>query len=89
MYLTIEVYYLQNDFLLTLIPKCETSTSQLIDSALHAIYRLSQGRAMTKAQKDYISECLCAIASVIKDRDETPACDVNAIIFIILFSSSI
>ena len=39
---------------------------QLIDSALHAIYRLSQGRAMTKAQKDFISECLCAIASVIK-----------------------
>ena len=39
---------------------------QLIDSALHAIYRLSQGRAMTKAQKDFISECLCAIAGVIK-----------------------
>ncbi|XP_030634419.1 ryanodine receptor 3 [Chanos chanos] len=33
----------------------------LIDSTLHTIYRLSKGRALTKAQRDAIEECLLAI----------------------------
>ncbi|KAM7397959.1 hypothetical protein PAMA_006028 [Pampus argenteus] len=33
----------------------------MIDSMLHTIYRLSRGRAFTKAQRDIIEECLMAL----------------------------
>ncbi|XP_036824122.1 ryanodine receptor 1-like [Oncorhynchus mykiss] len=33
----------------------------MIDSMLHTIYRLSRGRAFTKAQRDVIEECLMAL----------------------------
>ncbi|XP_074541838.1 ryanodine receptor 3 isoform X5 [Halichoeres trimaculatus] len=35
--------------------------TQLIDSTLQTIYRLSKGRSLTKAQRDAIEECLLAI----------------------------
>uniref|UniRef100_A0A3Q3WQW7 Uncharacterized protein n=2 Tax=Mola mola TaxID=94237 RepID=A0A3Q3WQW7_MOLML len=35
--------------------------TQLIDSTLQTIYRLSKGRSLTKAQRDIIQECLLAI----------------------------
>lgn len=33
----------------------------MIDSMLHTIYRLSRGRALTKAQRDVIEECLMSL----------------------------
>ncbi|XP_023662899.1 ryanodine receptor 1b isoform X3 [Paramormyrops kingsleyae] len=33
----------------------------MVDSMLHTIYRLSRGRALTKAQKDVIRECLMSL----------------------------
>lgn len=33
----------------------------MVDSMLHTIYRLSRGRALTKAQRDAIEECLMAL----------------------------
>ncbi|KAJ3591316.1 hypothetical protein NHX12_009262, partial [Muraenolepis orangiensis] len=33
----------------------------MIDSMLHTIYRLSRGRAFTKAQRDIVEECLMAL----------------------------
>ncbi|KAG7259122.1 LOW QUALITY PROTEIN: hypothetical protein CRUP_027105 [Coryphaenoides rupestris] len=33
----------------------------MIDSMLHTIYRLSRGRALTKAQRDIIEECLMSL----------------------------
>lgn len=39
----------------------------MIDSMLHTIYRLSRGRALTKAQRDVIEECLMSLCkSVLK-----------------------
>ncbi|XP_028834345.1 ryanodine receptor 3 isoform X8 [Denticeps clupeoides] len=38
----------------------------LIDSTLHTIYRLSKGRALTKAQRDAIEECLLAICMYLR-----------------------
>ncbi|KAG7222685.1 hypothetical protein INR49_026294, partial [Caranx melampygus] len=35
--------------------------TQLVDSTLQTIYRLSKGRSLTKAQRDAIEECLLAI----------------------------
>uniref|UniRef100_H2Y883 Ryanodine receptor 3-like n=1 Tax=Ciona savignyi TaxID=51511 RepID=H2Y883_CIOSA len=39
---------------------------QLLDQLLHTIYRMSQAQALTKAQKEMISECLVAVASVLQ-----------------------
>lgn len=33
----------------------------MVDSMLHTIYRLSRGRALTKAQRDVIEECLMSL----------------------------
>lgn len=33
----------------------------MIDSMLHTIYRLSRGRALTKAQRDVIEDCLMSL----------------------------
>ena len=35
---------------------------QLIDQLLHTMYRMSRGKALTKAQKEMISNCLVAVA---------------------------
>lgn len=37
----------------------------MIDSMLHTIYRLSRGRAFTKAQRDIIEECLMALCKYV------------------------
>ncbi|XP_057257160.1 ryanodine receptor 1-like, partial [Pezoporus wallicus] len=37
----------------------------LVDSALHTVYRLSRARALTKAQRDLIDECLMALCRYI------------------------
>lgn len=37
----------------------------MIDSMLHTIYRLSRGRAFTKAQRDIIEECLMALCKCV------------------------
>ena len=44
----------------------ECNRETLLDSLLHSIYRLSKGRAMTKAQKDVISDCLVSLAGVLQ-----------------------
>ena len=49
-----------------LLDGIETTKETLLDSLLHSIYRLSKGRAMTKAQKDVISDCLVGLASVLQ-----------------------
>uniref|UniRef100_A0A8V0YA01 Ryanodine receptor 1 n=1 Tax=Gallus gallus TaxID=9031 RepID=A0A8V0YA01_CHICK len=38
----------------------------MVDSMLHTIYRLSRGRALTKAQRDAIEECLMALCRYIR-----------------------
>lgn len=38
----------------------------MIDSMLHTIYRLSRGRAFTKAQRDIIEECLMALCKWVR-----------------------
>nr|XP_018669433.1 ryanodine receptor 3 [Ciona intestinalis] len=38
----------------------------LIDQLLHTIYRMSQAQALTKAQKEMISNCLVAVAGVLR-----------------------
>uniref|UniRef100_A0A8C3B4F7 Ryanodine receptor 3 n=1 Tax=Cyclopterus lumpus TaxID=8103 RepID=A0A8C3B4F7_CYCLU len=53
--------------LLPLLTRCAALFSntehytQLVDSTLQTIYRLSKGRSLTKAQRDAIEECLLAI----------------------------
>lgn len=37
----------------------------MIDSMLHTIYRLSRGRALTKAQRDVIEECLMSLCKLV------------------------
>lgn len=37
----------------------------MIDSMLHTIYRLSRGRALTKAQRDVIEECLMSLCKFV------------------------
>lgn len=49
-----------------LLEDVEVSRETLLDSLLHSVYRLSKGRAMTKAQKDVISDCLVSLANVLK-----------------------
>ncbi|XP_031429541.1 ryanodine receptor 1b isoform X8 [Clupea harengus] len=38
----------------------------MIDSMLHTIYRLSRGRALTKAQRDVIEECLMSLCKYLR-----------------------
>ncbi|XP_032297803.1 ryanodine receptor 1-like, partial [Coturnix japonica] len=38
----------------------------MVDSMLHTVYRLSRGRALTKAQRDAIEECLMALCRYIR-----------------------
>ncbi|KAJ3590256.1 hypothetical protein NHX12_008210, partial [Muraenolepis orangiensis] len=38
----------------------------MIDSMLHTIYRLSRGRALTKAQRDIIEECLMSLCKYLR-----------------------
>ncbi|XP_046876649.1 ryanodine receptor 1 isoform X4 [Hypomesus transpacificus] len=38
----------------------------MIDSMLHTIYRLSRGRAFTKAQRDVIEECLMSLCKYLR-----------------------
>ncbi|XP_071216376.1 ryanodine receptor 1b isoform X2 [Salvelinus alpinus] len=38
----------------------------MIDSMLHTIYRLSRGRALTKAQRDVIEECLMSLVKYLR-----------------------
>ncbi|XP_071656899.1 ryanodine receptor 1 isoform X4 [Patagioenas fasciata] len=38
----------------------------MVDSMLHTVYRLSRGRALTKAQRDVIEECLMALCRSIR-----------------------
>lgn len=38
----------------------------MIDSMLHTIYRLSRGRALTKAQRDVIEDCLMSLVKSVK-----------------------
>lgn len=42
----------------------------MIDSMLHTIYRLSRGRAFTKAQRDIIEECLMALCKWVSLHDQ-------------------
>lgn len=37
----------------------------MIDSMLHTIYRLSRGRALTKAQRDVIEDCLMSLVKLV------------------------
>lgn len=38
----------------------------MIDSMLHTIYRLSRGRALTKAQRDVIEDCLMSLVKSVR-----------------------
>nr|CAB3265843.1 ryanodine receptor 3 [Phallusia mammillata] len=38
----------------------------LLDQVLHTVYRMSRARALTKAQKEMISDCLVAVAGVLR-----------------------
>ncbi|XP_076818158.1 ryanodine receptor 2-like isoform X3 [Clavelina lepadiformis] len=48
-----------------LLQSCQNRVN-LLDQLLHTIYRMSRAKALTKAQKEMISGCLVAVASVLR-----------------------